>query len=240
MSDRSDIEWTDATWNPVRGCQKISPGCKHCYAETFSERFRGVPGHPFEQGFDLRLVPGALDLPRRWRSGRLVFVNSMSDLFQDEVPAEFIQRAFAVMRECPQHQFQVLTKRAERLVELAPDLDWAPNVWMGVSVENEDYKWRIDLLRRVPATIRFISVEPLLGPIEKLPLKGIHWVIAGGESGPRAREMKPEWARSIRDQCVDAGVPFFFKQWGGVQRKLAGRRLDRREWNEMPATTVVS
>jgi len=240
MSDRSDIEWTDATWNPVRGCEKISPGCKHCYAETFSERFRGVPGHPFEQGFDLRLVPGALDLPRRWRSGRLVFVNSMSDLFQDEVPAEFIQRAFAVMRECPQHQFQVLTKRAERLVELAPDLDWAPNVWMGVSVENEDYKWRIDLLRRVPATIRFISVEPLLGPIEKLPLKGIHWVIAGGESGPRAREMKPEWARSIRDQCVDAGVPFFFKQWGGVQRKLAGRRLDRREWNEMPATTVVS
>ena len=238
MSDRSDIEWTDATWNPVRGCQKVSPGCKHCYAETFSERFRGVPGHPFEQGFDLRLVPDALDLPRRWRSGRLVFVNSMSDLFQDEVPKEFIQRAFAVMRECPQHQFQVLTKRAERLLALASELDWAPNVWMGVSVENDDYKWRIDLLQRVPAAIRFISVEPLLGPIEKLPLKGIHWVIAGGESGPRAREMKPEWARSIRDQCVDAGVPFFFKQWGGVQRKLAGRRLDRREWNEMPATAV--
>ncbi len=238
MSDRSDIEWTDATWNPVRGCQKVSPGCKHCYAETFSERFRGVPGHPFEQGFDLRLVPEALDLPRRWRSGRLVFVNSMSDLFQDEIPPEFIQRAFAVMRECPQHQFQVLTKRAKRLLELAPNLDWAPNVWMGVSVENDDYKWRIDLLRWVPAAIRFVSVEPLLGPIDKLPLKGIHWVIAGGESGPRAREMKPEWARSIRDQCVDAGVPFFFKQWGGVQRKLAGRRLDRREWNEMPATAV--
>jgi protein gp37 len=238
MSDRSDIEWTDATWNPVRGCQKVSPGCKHCYAETFSERFRGVPGHPFEQGFDLRLVPDALDLPRRWRSGRLVFVNSMSDLFQDEVPEVFIQRAFAVMRECPQHQFQVLTKRAERLLALAPNLDWAPNVWMGVSVENDDYKWRIDLLRRVPAAIRFVSVEPLLGPIEKLPLKGIHWVIAGGESGPRAREMKPEWARSIRDQCVEAGVPFFFKQWGGVQRKLAGRRLDRREWNEMPATAA--
>ena len=236
MSDRSDIEWTDATWNPIRGCQKVSPGCKHCYAETFSERFRGVPGHPFEQGFDLRLVPDALDLPRRWRSGRLVFVNSMSDLFQDGVPTEFIQRAFAVMRECPQHQFQVLTKRAERLLALAPELEWAQNVWMGVSVENDDYKWRIDLLRRVPAAIRFISVEPLLGPIEKLPLKGIHWVIAGGESGPRARAMKPEWARSIRDQCVDAGVPFFFKQWGGVQRKLAGRRLDRREWTEMPAT----
>jgi protein gp37 len=238
MSVRGDIEWSDATWKPVRGCQKVSPGCKHCYAETFSERFRGVPGHPFEQGFDLRLVPDALDLPRRWRSGRLVFVNSMSDLFQDEVPKEFIQRAFAVMRECPQHQFQVLTKRAERLLALASELDWAPNVWMGVSVENDDYKWRIDLLQRVPAAIRFISVEPLLGPIEKLPLKGIHWVIAGGESGPRAREMKPEWARSIRDQCVDAGVAFFFKQWGGVQRKLAGRRLDRREWNEMPATAV--
>ena len=194
MSDGSDIEWTDATWNPVRGCQKVSPGCKHCYAETFSERFRGVPGHPFEQGFDLRLVPGALDLPRRWRSGRLVFVNSMSDLFQDGVPIEFIRRAFAVMRECPQHQFQVLTKRAERLLALAPELDWAPNVWMGVSAENDDYKWRIDLLRRVPAAIRFISVEPLLGPIEKLPLKGIHWVIAGGESGPRARAMKPSQA----------------------------------------------
>ena len=194
MSDRSDIEWTDATWNPVRGCQKVSPGCKHCYAETFSERFRGVPGHPFEQGFDLRLVPDALDLPRRWRSGRLVFVNSMSDLFQDEVPADFIRRAFSVMRECPQHQFQVLTKRAERLLALAPKLDWAPNVWMGVSVENDDYKWRIDLLRRVPAAIRFISVEPLLGPIKKLPLKGIHWVIAGGESGPRARAMKPSQA----------------------------------------------
>ena len=238
MSDRSEIEWTDATWNPVRGCQKVSPGCKHCYAETFSERFRGVPGHPFEQGFDLRLIPGALDLPRRWRTGRLVFVNSMSDLFQDQVPLDYIQQAFAVMRECPQHQFQVLTKRAERLLALAPQLDWPQNVWMGVSVENDDYKWRIDLLRRVPAAIRFISIEPLLGPIEKLPLKGIHWVIAGGESGPRAREMKPEWARSIRDQCVEARVPFFFKQWGGVQRKLAGRRLDKREWNEMPATAA--
>jgi protein gp37 len=237
MSDHSDIEWTDATWNPVRGCQKISPGCKHCYAETFSERFRGVPGHPFEQGFDLRLVPSALDLPRRWRTGRLVFVNSMSDLFHEDVPADFIQQAFAVMHECPQHQFQVLTKRAERLLAIAPRLDWPHNVWMGVSVENDDYKWRIDLLRQVPAAIRFISAEPLLGPTERLPLDGIHWVIAGGESGPRAREMKPEWARSIRDQCVSAGVPFFFKQWGGVQRKLAGRRLDKREWNEMPAMT---
>jgi protein gp37 len=234
MSDNSNIEWTDSTWNPVRGCSKVSAGCKHCYAETFSERFRGVPGHPFEQGFDVRLVPDALDLPRRWRSGRLVFVNSMSDLFQDAVPTEYIHRVFSVMRECPQHQFQVLTKRAERLLELGPQLDWAPNVWMGVSVENADFTSRVRMLQRVPAAIRFVSVEPLLGPIARLPLKGIHWVIVGGESGHHAREMKPEWARSIRDQCQDAGVPFFFKQWGGVRRKVAGRQLDRREWNELP------
>jgi protein gp37 len=235
MSDRSAIEWTEATWNPVRGCTKVSPGCKHCYAETFAERFRGVPGHPFEQGFDIRLVPEALDLPRRWRRGRLVFVNSMSDLFQDDVPVEFIQRVFAVMRDCPQHQFQVLTKRAERLSELASQIDWPPNVWMGVSVENADYTWRVRLLQGVPAAVRFVSVEPLLGPIARLPLRGVHWVIVGGESGHRAREMSPDWARSIRDQCRDAGVAFFFKQWGGVRRKLAGRELDRREWNEMPA-----
>lgn len=234
MSDRSEIEWTEATWNPVRGCTKVSPGCKHCYAETFAERFRGVPGHPFGQGFDVRLVPEALDLPRRWKRGRLVFVNSMSDLFQDEVPTDFIHQVFAVMRDCPQHQFQLLTKRAERLAELGCQLRFAPNIWMGVSVENADYTWRIDLLRLVPASVRFISVEPLLGPIDHLPLKGIHWVIVGGESGHRAREMKPEWPRSIRDQCLDAGVPFFFKQWGGVRRKVAGRQLDRREWNQMP------
>jgi len=238
MSDGSGIEWTDATWNPVRGCKKISPGCKHCYAETFAERFRGVPGHPFEQGFDVRLVPGALDLPRRWRRGRHVFVNSMSDLFLDEVPSPFIQKVFTVMRDCPQHQFQVLTKRAERLVELSPRLAWAANVWMGVSVENADYIWRVELLQRVPAAIRFISVEPLLGPIARLPLGGIHWVIVGGESGHYARPMKPEWARSIRDQCQEAGVAFFFKQWGGLRRKLAGRRLDRREWNEMPRVAL--
>jgi protein gp37 len=234
MSENSAIEWTDATWNPVRGCTKISPGCKHCYAETFAERFRGVPGHPFEQGFDLRLVPTALDLPRRWRRGRLVFVNSMSDLFQDDVPVDFVHKVFEVMRDCPQHQFQVLTKRAERLAELAPNLEWPPNVWMGVSVENADYTWRVRELQKVRAAIRFISVEPLLGAIPRLPLAGIHWVIVGGESGHRAREMKIEWARDIRDQCRDGGVAFFFKQWGGVRRKIAGRELDRREWNEMP------
>jgi protein gp37 len=234
MSDRSAIEWTEATWNPVRGCTKVSPGCKHCYAETLAERFRGVPDHPFERGFDLRLVPSALDLPRRWRRGRLVFVNSMSDLFHEDVPLEYIQRVFAVMRECPQHQFQVLTKRAKRLVELAPQLDWAPNIWMGVSVESADYAWRAEMLQEVGAAIRFLSVEPLLGPVEHLPLRGIHWVIVGGESGHRAREMKPEWVRAIRDQCRDEGVPFFFKQWGGVRKNETGRTLDRREWNEMP------
>lgn len=239
MSEHSAIEWTDATWNPVRGCTKVSPGCKHCYAETFAERFRGVPDHPFEQGFDLRLVPAALDLPRRWRKGRLVFVNSMSDLFQEDVPVDFVRKVFEVMRDCPQHQFQVLTKRAERLAEIAPHLEWSPNVWMGVSVENADYTWRVRELQRVRAAIRFVSVEPLLGPIARLPLSGIHWVIVGGESGHRAREMKPEWARGIRDQCREAGVAFFFKQWGGVRKKLAGRQLDRREWNEMPRAATA-
>jgi protein gp37 len=235
MSEKSAIEWTEATWNPVRGCTKVSPGCKHCYAETFAERFRGVPGHPFEQGFDLRLVPTALDLPKRWHRGRLVFVNSMSDLFHEDVPTEYIKSVFRVMREAAQHQFQVLTKRAERLAELAADLDFAPNVWMGVSVESRDYVWRIKHLRKVPAAVRFISVEPLLGPIDRLPLAKIGWVIVGGESGPGARAMLPAWARSIRDQCVAAGVPYFFKQWGGVQKSLHGRDLDGRTWDEMPA-----
>jgi protein gp37 len=235
MSDRSDIEWTDATWNPVRGCTKVSPGCKHCYAETFAERFRGTPGHPFEQGFDLRLVPTALDLPRKWRAGRLVFVNSMSDLFHDDVPLSYIRRVFKVMRECPQHSFQVLTKRAERVAELAPKLDWAPNVWMGVSVENARYTSRIAHLRAVPASLRFLSVEPLLGPIDALDLDEIGWVIVGGESGRKPRPMQADWVRSIRDQCVSAAVPFFFKQWGGRNKKLAGRLLDGREWNELPA-----
>jgi protein gp37 len=234
MSDRSSIEWTEATWNPVRGCTKVSPGCKHCYAETFAERFRGVPGHPFQQGFDLRLVPAALDLPKRWRRGRLVFVNSMSDLFHDDVPSEYIARVFDVMRECPQHQFQVLTKRAVRLEALAPALLPPRNVWLGVSVENADYTWRIDHLRRAPACIRFLSVEPLLGPIAKLCLDDIHWVIVGGESGPRARAMSGDWVREIRDQCRRARVPFFFKQWGGVQKSKNGRTLDDRTWDEMP------
>ena len=182
---------------PSRGCTKLSPGCKHCYAERFAERFRGVPGHPFEQGFDLRLVARALDLPKRWRRGRLVFVNSMSDLFHDDVPLDYIRRVFDVMRETPRHTYQVLTKRAERLEALAPELTFPPNVWMGVSVENQEHVWRADHLRRVPAAVRFLSLEPLLGPIEELTLEGIGWVIVGGESGPGARPMAPEWVLAI-------------------------------------------
>jgi protein gp37 len=234
VSDGSAIEWTDATWNPVRGCTKISPGCKHCYAQTFSERFRGVPGHPFEQGFDLRLVETALELPLRWRSPRRIFVNSMSDLFHEDVPEDFVRRVFDVMTRASQHQFQLLTKRSNRMSEIASRLQVPRNVWMGVSVENERYVQRLDDLRRVNAAVRFVSVEPLLGPIRRLPLDGIHWVIVGGESGPRARPMNPAWVRSIREQCQAARVAFFFKQWGGVQKSRTGRVLDGRTWNEMP------
>jgi protein gp37 len=240
MSDGSAIEWTDATWNPVRGCTKVSPGCKHCYAETFSERFRGVPGHPFEQGFDLRLVPEALALPLRWRAGRRIFVNSMSDLFHEAVPEEYIGRVFEVMARASQHRFQVLTKRSTRMAEVVAGLRVPPNVWLGVSVESEAYAARIDDLRRVNAAVRFLSVEPLLGPLPNLNLRGIHWVIVGGESGPRARPMAPEWARAVRDQCVAAGVPFFFKQWGGVRKHLTGRVLDGKTWDEMPERPLCS
>jgi protein gp37 len=235
MSDHSAIEWTEATWNPVRGCTKVSPGCKHCYAETFAERFRGVPGHPFEQGFDLRLVPEALDLPLRWRRGRLIFVNSMSDLFHEDVPDHYIERVFSVMRSARQHQFQLLTKRAERMLSFSFRHGLPANAWMGVSVENAAYRSRIAFLRRVPATVRFLSLEPLIGPIGTIGLKGIHWVIVGGESGPGAREMKAEWVRDVRRQCERAGVPFFFKQWGGVRKSRNGRDLDGRTWDGMPA-----
>lgn len=241
MSATSAIEWTDATWNPLRGCRKVSPGCKHCYAETFSERFRGVPGHPFEQGFDLRLVPEALDLPLQWRTPRRIFVNSMSDLFQDEVPDDYVLRVFDVMRRAPHHRaFQVLTKRSARLRELAPALPWPDNVWIGVSVELESYAHRIaDLVEVQEAAVRFLSVEPLLGPIPELPLEGIDWVIVGGESGRGARPMDPDWVRDLRDQCVEASVPFFFKQWGGVRKAKAGRLLDGRTWDEMPRPPAV-
>ena len=238
MSDHSQIEWTDATWNPIRGCTKVSPGCKHCYAERFSERFRGVPGHPFENGFDLRLVPKALDLPLRWRASRRIFVNSMSDLFHDDIPEDYVARVFAVMRTAAWHQFQVLTKRADRLAALGPRLGIPDNVWIGVSVESADYKWRIDKLRSVPARVRFLSVEPLLGPLGDVALDGVHWVIVGGESGPGARPMSPVWVRAVHEQCARAGVPFFFKQWGGVHKARAGRELDGRTWDEMPSARL--
>jgi protein gp37 len=234
MSDGSTIEWTDATWNPVRGCTKVSPGCKHCYAETLAERFRGVADHPFENGFDLRLVPEALERPLRWRASRRIFVNSMSDLFHERVPDAYVTSVFDVMRRASQHQFQILTKRSARMAALTAEIGIAENVWMGVSVENQDYASRISDLRRVEAGVRFLSIEPLLGPLQKLDLRDIHWVIVGGESGPGARPMDPAWVRTIRDRCVANGVRFFFKQWGGVRKHVTGRMLDGRTWDEMP------
>ena len=232
MSDRSPIEWTDATWNPVRGCTKISPGCAHCYAETLAERFRGVRGHPYEQGFDLRLVPEKLEEPLRWRRPRMIFVNSMSDLFHDGVPDSYIVEVARVMSSARWHVFQVLTKRAERLRHLLMgSLSFAaelPNVWWGVSVEDRKHGLpRIGYLRAAPAALRFLSIEPLLEAIGVLDLTGISWVIVGGESGPRCRRMDPGWVREIRDQCQSAGVPFFFKQWGRYSQE-AGRPRARR------------
>ncbi|PYX39685.1 MAG: hypothetical protein DMG81_08820 [Acidobacteria bacterium] len=244
MSLNSHIEWTDATWNPVRGCVKISPGCKHCYAETFAERFRGVKGHPYEQGFDLRLVPEKLFEPFSWRSSKRVFVNSMSDLFQDGVPDGYIELVARVMATTKWHTYQVLTKRAERLRSLLSGklLSAAEqeNVWWGVSVEDRKHGLRrIDELRQAPATVRFLSIEPLLEDLGEFDLSGINWVIVGGESGPGARPMSKEWVVSIRDQCRDAGVPFFFKQWGGVRKARNGRMLDGRTFDEYPTREVV-
>jgi protein gp37 len=238
MSANTTIEWTDATWNPVRGCTKVSPGCKNCYALRFAERFRGVPGHPFESGFDLRLVPEKLEEPLRWRAPRRIFVNSMSDLFHERIPVDYIRRVFDVMGRARRHQFQVLTKRSARLVELAADLPWHDNVWMGVSVENQRYAARARALAYVPARVRFLSVEPLIGPIPDLPLDGIHWVIVGGESGWQHRPIREEWVRDIRDQCEARDVPFFFKQWGGRFPKSGGRELDGREWSEFPVLAL--
>jgi protein gp37 len=228
-STKTAIEWTDKTWNPATGCTKVSPGCKFCYAETITERF---PNN-FPNGFDFMLHPNRLDEPRRWRTPSRVFVNSMSDLFHEEMPLEFLQQIFKVMRDCTNHTFQILTKRHERLLELAPVLEWTDNIWMGVSVENQKYTHRIDFLRQVPARIRFLSCEPLIGPLE-LDLTGIHWVITGGESGQHHRPIKQEWVQSIRDQCLEQGVAFFHKQWGGRTPKEGGRTLDGRTWDEMP------
>jgi len=240
MAQDSSIEWTEATWNPVTGCTKISPGCKFCYADRMAKRLQAMGQERYRNGFRLTLQPDALETPLRWKRPRVIFVNSMSDLFHADVPLEYIQQCFAVMQEAEQHTFQILTKRADRVAELAAALPWPDNVWMGTSVENADYTWRIHELVKVPAHVRFLSVEPLLGPIPRLPLKGIHWVIVGGESGPGARPMSEEWAVQIRDRCLKLGVPFFFKQWGGVNKKRAGRILQSRTWDEMPTGQGVA
>ncbi len=234
MADHSGIEWTDATWNPVTGCTKVSPGCKNCYAERLAARLRAMGNPRYRNGFVVTLQPDQLDLPLRWRRPKRIFVNSMSDLFHESVPDEYIRQVFDMMERAHWHVFQILTKRSERLVALAPSLPWPPHVWQGVSVESEKYVGRIEDLRQVPAAVRFLSVEPLLGPIPQLPLDRIHWVIVGGESGPGRRAASPEWVRLVRDQCVAAGVPFFFKQWGGRTPKSRGRLLDGRTWDEMP------
>jgi len=255
MSDKSKIEWTDATWNPVTGCTKVSPGCAHCYAETFAKRFRGVPDHPYEQGFDLKLWHDRLDLPLAWRGQKMIFVNSMSDLFHEDVPDDFIARVFDVMCRAKHHIFQVLTKRSERMLAWTiahfhfdssredGKAVWPPHVWLGVSIENQSYTRRIKHLQRTPALTKFLSIEPMLGHIslDSSFLETIQWIIVGGESGPRARPMKPEWVYEIRNQCKKYHVPFFFKQWGTydptgkrVGKKLAGRILEGKTWNEVP------
>jgi protein gp37 len=239
MAEHSTIEWTDATWNPVRGCTKISPGCKHCYAEVFAERFRGVPGHPYEQGFDLRLVPEKLAEPLRWQTPKMIFVNSMSDLFHEGVPDDYIEAVATVMMRAKWHTYQVLTKRSARLTRLLRGrLRFAgesPHIWWGVSVENQQHGLpRLRDLQKSPAAVRFLSIEPLLEGLGSLNLDGINWVIVGGESGHGARPMKREWVTTIRDQCNEAGVPFFFKQWGGVQKKRAGRALDGQVYDGFP------
>jgi protein gp37 len=240
VSDKSKIEWTDATWNPVRGCTQITPGCAHCYAKTFSERFRGVPGHPFEQGFDLRLVPEKLTLPLTWATPRTIFVNSMSDLFHKDVPDAYIIEVVKVMQAANWHTFQVLTKRSERLCELLTSkLAFAahePHIWWGVSVENKKHGLpRILDLQAAPAKVRFLSIEPLLEDLGSLNLKGIHWIIVGGESGPGARPIQATWVQSIQEQSAQAGIPFFFKQWGGVQKRKTGRELNGKTYSDLPS-----
>lgn len=234
MAQNSKIEWTESTWNPVTGCTKISPGCKNCYAERMALRLQAAGSPNYANGFRVTLQHHALELPLRWKQPRAIFVNSMSDLFHKDVPFDFISQIFDVMRRASHHRFQILTKRSDRLLKLSVRLTWPQNVWMGVTVENADYAFRIDDLRETNAAIKFISFEPLLGPIPDVNLEGIDWVIVGGESGPKARPMKPQWAAEIRDQCVASNIPFFFKQWGGVNKKKAGRMLDGRLWDDMP------
>ncbi|MDP2209185.1 MAG: phage Gp37/Gp68 family protein [Bacteroidota bacterium] len=234
MSAKTTIEWTETTWNPVTGCKKVSSGCKNCYAERMARRLQAMGQPRYRNGFEVTLQPQALLEPLRWKRPRLIFVNSMSDLFHQEVPLEFIQKVFSVMNRCSQHQFQILTKHSNRLKKLGTQLKWTNNIWIGVSVESQKYTARVDDLCCVPATLRFLSMEPLLGPIKELNLSGVSWVIVGGESGPKARPMEEAWVKLIRTICIDQNVPFFFKQWGGVRKKQNGRLLDGREWNELP------
>jgi protein gp37 len=234
MANSSHIEWTDATWNPVTGCSKVSPGCKFCYAERLAHRLQAMGQKNYKNGFEVTLQPHMLEHPLHWRKPRRVFVNSMSDLFHNDVPTTYIKQVFGIMRRAHWHQFQVLTKRSERLLELNRVLRWQPQIWMGVSVENEDYLCRVDHLRRTGAAIKFLSIEPLLGPLHNLGLRGIDWVIVGGESGPHSRPLDPAWVQELRDRCAAARVPFFFKQWGGVFKSRTGRILDGRKWDEMP------
>jgi protein gp37 len=237
VSLQSQIEWTDATWNPITGCTQVSPGCDHCYALTFAERFRGVPGHPYEQGFDLKLWPERLELPLKWRKPRRIFVNSMSDLFHQDVPDQYIRSVFETMVKADWHVYQVLTKRSGRLARLGQSLPWRPHIWAGVSIETNRCVWRADHLRKVPAPVRFISAEPLLGPLTDLSLTGIQWLISGGESGYGHRPCDPNWVRDLRDRCQHSGTAFFHKQWGGRTPKIGGRTLDGRTWDEFPLAT---
>lgn len=234
MGTQSKIEWTEMTWNPVTGCTKISAGCKHCYAERMAKRLQAMGQPRYKDGFAVRMHEDLIDLPLKWKLPRMIFVNSMSDLFHESVPMSFIERIFETMEKCPQHTFQILTKRSARLREVAHQLSWPKNVWMGVSVEDERVSYRIDDLQTVPAQVRFLSCEPLIGPLDALPLDGIHWVIVGGESGPGARKMNSSWVNSIAEQCRMRNVPFFFKQWGGVRKDLTGRELHGKTYDEMP------
>lgn len=240
MTTKTKIEWTEVTWNPVTGCTKISPGCKHCYAERMAIRLKAMSNPRYARGFEVVFHEDLLKAPRQWRSPRRVFVNSMSDVFHEAVPESFIRRLFQTMADCQRHTFQLLTKRSERLKALAPALPWPRNVWMGVSVESGDYFHRIEDLISIPAAVRFLSCEPLLGPLDALPLDGIDWVIVGGESGPKARPMRQEWVAGILRRCRETGTPFFFKQWGGVRKDLTGRLLHGQTYDEMPCIEKTS
>ena len=239
MAANSAIEWTESTWNPATGCTKMSPGCKHCYAERMARRLKAMGQPNYTNGFRLTLHDHALELPLTWKTPQMIFVNSMSDLFHEDIPLQFIQKVFDVMNRANWHTYQILTKRSARLLELDSQLPWASNIWMGVSVESQDYTFRIDHLRETRSNIKFLSLEPLLGPLPDLNLRGIDWVIVGGESGPRARLMDPKWVLDIRDQCMVSKAPFFFKQWGGVNKKKTGRVLEGRTWDQMPRRLLV-